>query len=556
MNDRLLLAERLSTVNPDSTFAILDAIDREKLLGKECRQLYDLAWAEAYYMQTKDVPDSMEHILSHMETTPGTSQHLVKKILRSIYLFGQDDTKGAFDAFEDCRHESDMDIPLYWKAVVEDYLGIIRLRAGNMKECRNHFHKVLDYAMLMNDKDAITRAHSHLMCYHYAATQLDTALHYALMVVEECDRQDSQMLSTAYNNLASIQMALSNAHESEVIDNLQLSRRLYTNTEMTSSLMARAYYLLGKPDSAYLYQVEVDGGNSDYAKSGLYKFLSDYYQRSGNRDSAYKYLRLSTHMDSVCMRYKPVEAIMNTVHRYELKKMEQNASKQLTWAIYIAAIVILSVAALTISWHRTRMAKARSQFKDTMDEKDKILETAKQERQSTMAELDSVQEQLHDTQSELKKARLAVTKANKKYKDICDRQASASTKNDAPQETLSEQELSDLQNLLDKSMPLESKKNKAMITQATALYMKSSEERRRFVQFLEKHIGNLTPSCMLFYILHNEGFSDEEIIRKMAFTPQGFRTAKSRAYTAIKDIAGSNDAMIRRLMLKFTGKSA
>ena len=556
MKDRLLLAESLSTVNPDSTFAILDGIDREKLPGKECRQLYDLAWAEAYYMQTKDVPDSIENILSHMETTPGTSQHLIKKILRSAYMFWQDDVTGAFDSFKDCRRELDMDIPLYWKAVVEDYLGIISLRAGYMEECRNHFHKVLDYAMLMNDKNAITSAHSHLIYYYYTVTQLDTALYYASMVVEECDRQDSQMLAMTYNNLARIQMALSEAHSPEVIDKLKLSKKLYSDIEFTSSLMARAYYLLGKPDSAQIYQIEVDGGNSDYAKLDLYKFLSDYYQRSGERDSAYKYLRLRNHMDSVCMRYKPVEAILNTAHRYELEEIERKASRRQVWIISISVFVILSVTSLLVFRYTRSMAKARRLFKDTLDEKDKLLSTTEWERQSTVSELGTVQEQLHGAQSALEEARLAMSRAGKKSGDILDGPASASRKPADTKRGLSAQDLDFLQDFLDKSIPSSLKPNKAFINKLTAIYMESGDDRRHFVQFLNDNACDLTPTGMLICILYNEGFCDEEIASKIASTSQAFRVAKSRAYAAIRNISAREDAIVRQLMQKFDGKGA
>lgn len=549
-------AESLSTVNPDSTFAILDGIDREKLPGKECRQLYDLAWAEAYYIQTRDVPDSIENILSHMETTPGTSQHLVKKILRSAYLFWKDDAKGAFDGFEGCRRELDMDIPLYWKAVVEDYLGIISLRTESIEKSRIHFFKVLDYAKLLDDKDAVTNAYCHLACYYCTVMQWDSALYYTSKVVEECDWQDSMLVAIAYNYLANIQMALSKKNCPEVIYNLQVSRQFYADIELSSALMAKAYYLLGKEDSAYLYQTEVESGSSDYAKLNLYKFLSDYYRRSDDKDSAYKYLSLSTHMDSVCMRYKPVEAILNTAHRYELEEMEQKSSRRQVWIISIFVFVILSVTSLLVFRYTRSMAKARRLFKDTLDEKDKLLSTTELERQSTVSELGTVQEQLHGAQSALEEARLAMSRAGKKSGDILDGPASASRKPADTKRGLSAQDLDFLQDFLDKSMPSSLKPNKAFINKLTSIYMESGDDRRHFVQFLNDNACDLTPTGMLICILYNEGFSDEEIARKIASTSQTFRVAKSRAYAAIRNISAREDAIVRQLMQKFDGKGA
>ena len=559
MKDRLLLAESLSTVNPDSTFAILDGIDREKLPGKECRQLYDLAWAEAYYMQTKDVPDSIENILSHMETTPGTSQHLIKKILRSAYMFWQDDAKGAFESFEACKYELNVDIPIYWKIVIENYLGIISFRLGLTERCRNHFNEVLNYAVLMEDKDAITNAYNNLSSYYREMEQLDTALYYASKVIEGCNPQDSQMVAIAYNNMASIQMAITKDQCGNVLNTLQLARSIglgEAGSLSTCSMIAQNYYLLGKQDSAQIYQVEVENGNNDYAKLGLYKFLSDYYQRSGERDSAYKYLRLRNHMDSVCMRYKPVEAILNTAHRYELEEIERKASRRQVWIISISVFVILSVTSLLVFRYTRSMAKARRLFKDTLDEKDKLLSTTEWERQSTVSELGTVQEQLHGAQSALEEARLAMSRAGKKSGDILDGPASASRKPADTKRGLSAQDLDFLQDFLDKSIPSSLKPNKAFINKLTAIYMESGDDRRHFVQFLNDNACDLTPTGMLICILYNEGFCDEEIASKIASTSQAFRVAKSRAYAVIRNISAREDVIARQLMQKFDGKGA
>ena len=146
--------------------------------------------------------------------------------------------------------------------------------------------------------------------------------------------------------------------------------------------------------------------------------------------------------------------------------------------------------------------------------------------------------------------------AGKKSGDILDGPASASRKPADTKRGLSAQDLDFLQDFLDKSIPSSLKPNKAFINKLTSIYMESGDDRRHFVQFLNDNACDLTPTGMLICILYNEGFSDEEIARKIASTSQTFRVAKSRAYAAIRNISAREDVIARQLMQKFDGKGA
>lgn len=554
----LYRAEGLSVMNPGSTFAILDNINREDLPDEECRQLYDLAWAEAYYIKSRNVTDSIDKMLSHIETTPGTRQHLAKKILHSVYLYRHGDAKEALVSFDACRYEFDTDIHPYWKAVVEDYLGISYLRLGLLEQCRDHFYKVLEYAQLIGDKDVITNAYSHLSAYYRSTEYLDTALYFASKVVEECDRQDSQMVAIAYNNLASIQMAISTEQCSDILNTLHMSLSFNEGSMYTYGMMARMYYSLGKPDSAYIYQVKVDRSNHDYAKYNLYRFLSDYYKQTNTMDSAYKYLKLYSSIASTLQNNKPIEYVLNTIHRHDQDEMARNTARQRVWIIIAFVFIMLLVAALLFFRYKAKMARAGHRNREVLTKQEQKLAAVEHEKQSAITELNSVREQLHDTCSELQDNKNALVDADKRaegYLNLIRKRDTqlAHAKRILENNTSNMKSLSNIvvRNLLDKSVSLEPGIPKKRIMYLISAYEESREERRNFIKSLMLYAGNISPTGVLICILYNEGFTDKEIITKLQTTSQNFRAVKYRASQAIKESSSGSPAFFGQLLTKF-----
>ena len=558
LEKELCKAESLSAMHPDSTFAILGNINRNNIPDDKCRQLYDLAWAEAYYIKTRTVPDSIDRVLSCMETTPGTHQHLAKKILHSIYLYRHGDAKEALASFDACRYESDTDIHPYWKAVVEDYLGISCLRFGLLEQCRDHFYKVLEYAQLIGDKDVITNAYSHLSAYYRSTEYLDTALYFASKVVEECDRQDSQMVAIAYNNLASIQMAISTEQCSDILNTLHMSLSFNEGSMHTYGMMARMYYSLGKPDSAYIYQVKVDRGNHDYAKYNLYRFLYDYYRQASTMDSAYKYLRLYSSIALTLQNNKPIEYVLNTIHRHDKDEMARNTARQRVWIIIAFVFILLPVAALFFFSYKAKIARADHMIQEALAKQEQNLADVEQEKQSAITELDSVREQLYNTRSELQDSKNALADADKRaegYQNLIRKRntqlAHAKRILEDNASNMKSQSNNVVRNLLDKSVSLEPGIPKKQIIYLISSYKESGKHRQQFVNSLLKYADKISPTGMLICILYNEGFTDDEIIAKLQTTSQNFRSAKYRTSLAIKNSGNEPPAFLEQLLAKF-----
>lgn len=345
------------------------------LLLTACTSQVDeqLQRAEEYYIEHRAINDSIDEVLSRIETTPGSRQDMMKRILRATYLYKTGEVEKAFDAFDALSRELDTQggsktsdgITPYWRAVVEDYMGFIYMDSGLARQSRPHFYKVLDYANMMHDEKAIANACSHISAYHHSMGELDSALYYASKPLSYENVLDSQMVAIIYNNLAVVQSSIAQSANNDILGTLQLSKKYNMQSRdslVTYTLLAQAYYLQGSQDSAYLYQREVEHGQHDVAKLILYKFLTDYYDQQAQTDSAYKYMKLYHHTDSICSQDKLMEPILNIANQHDREEAEQKFKGEKTSIVIVSIIVVFIVILVSRLLHKRKLNKVYKQL--------------------------------------------------------------------------------------------------------------------------------------------------------------------------------------------------
>lgn len=345
------------------------------LLLSACTSQVDeqLQRAEEYYIKHRAINDSIDGALSQIETTPGSRQDVMKRILQATYLYKTGEVEKAFDAFDALSRELDTQggsktsdgITPYWRAVVEDYMGFIYMDSGLTRQSRSHFYRVLDFANMMHDEKTIANACTHISAYHQIVGELDSALYYASKPLSFVNVLDSPMVAIIYNNLAVMQSSIAQSADSDILGTLQLSKKYNMHSRdslVTYTLMSQAYYLQGSQDSAYLYQREVEHGQHDVAKLILYKFLTDYYDQQSQTDSAYKYMKLYHHTDSVCSQDKLVEPILNIANQHDREEAEQKFKGEKTSIVIVSIIVVLIVILVSRLFHKRKLNKVYRQL--------------------------------------------------------------------------------------------------------------------------------------------------------------------------------------------------
>lgn len=597
VKEELRIAENLVITAPDSALTILENIRQEAVDNVSVRPQYELIWAEAYYIRNRKLPDSIDKTLATLDTSSSTKMDIMKRIMQSISLLEKGRVEDAFSIFEICSREMNDEIAPYWKCLVEDYLGIIYLNSGLNMQARKHFFNVLELSESMGGQKNIAKAYSHISCYYHMVNELDSALHYATLVLENENLLDSQMVAIAYQNLYNIQMSITGSREIDDMGIIKLYNRHRLNTSdsiLTYALITQAYYLAGHADSAFVFQQKVERGNHNNAKLVMYKFLSDYYQRHELTDSAFKYLKLYNRMDSINARTKSVEPLLNIVYMHNQNDAEKQSHRQKAMIAIISIIVILVIVILLRVKHKRRMTTAYDEIEhqniqihvldkqkeqlsddlkasreeslklhDKVSEQKKTIESVESDKRVFKEELNSTQKVLQDTQSELRQTTDILSMAHRKienYQALINKKNSrlAQAQRDIEKSNANKKDQSHtiIHNFLDKSTYQNDKMNKTQMQYIIDSYMASTTDRYDFMRSLMRKSDGLTATGKIICILYHEGFSDEEIISKLHYDSNNFRTAKSRARTSIDLINNADSPIIKDLLRRFDYKKS
>lgn len=597
VKEEIKRAEDLATIAPDSAFAILEGIRTDALEDAKIKPEYDLVWAETYYMKHRTLTDSIDATLSTIQFASDSKQDIMKNVLHAIYLFRKDKAEESFSLFESCSREMPNEISPYWKCVVEDYLGIIYMGTGLNSPAKVHFNNVLCLSEAMEDPKAIANANCHLSCCYHMANQLDSALLYATKVLSDECILDSQMLAIAYQNLYYIQMSVKDSIKAKKFSIHQLYNDFKLNTSdslLTFALLSQTYYINSKFDSAYIYQSKVDLGRHNIAKRVLYQFLSEYYQQQEIADSALKYIKLYNRMDSLCIRTKSIEPLLNTVYMHNQDEATTQSRQQKVLIAIISVIVILVVVILLRVRHKRKMNSAyeeiehqniqisaldkqkvqlsddlrasreeSSKLQDKVSEQEKAIESAEHERMHFKEELNNTQKTLQVTQTELKQTTGILTRAHRKLESY---QSLISKKNSKLAQASRELEKSDSNKkdysqktvlaFLDKTICQNEKMNKNQMQYIIDSYESSTDDRGDFVRSLMRKSEGLTSTGIIICILYHEGFTDEEIVFKLNYNPKNFKMVKSRARAAIDLPINSDSSFVKSLLRRFDYKKS
>lgn len=597
VKEEIKRAEDLATIAPDSAFTILEDIRTDALEDAKIKPEYDLVWAETYYMKHRTLTDSIDATLSTIQFASDSKQDIMKNVLHAIYLFRKDKTEESFSLFESCSREMQNEIGLYWKCVVYDHLGMICLDAGLNDQAKNHFYEVLESSKALGDAKAISNANSHISCYYQMTNRLDSALFYATKVIEHENVLDSQMLAIAYQNLYYIQLSITDSLKTNNMDIFQLydNYRIPSQDSMvTFALLTQAYLLHEQSDSAYIYQNKVETGEHSNAKIVLYRFLKDYYQQQEIADSALKYLRLYNRMDSIYLRQRSMEPLLNTVYMHNQVEEERKSLQQKLLITIISVVIILLVIILLRIRHKRKMTTAydeieqqsiqiealdkqkeqlsddlrasreeSSKLQDKVSEQEKAIESAEHENRHFKEELNNTQKTLQVTQTELKQTTGILTRAHRKLESY---QSLISKKNSKLAQASRELEKSDSNKkdysqktvlaFLDKTICQNEKMNKNQMQYIIDSYESSTDDRGDFVRSLMRKSEGLTSTGIIICILYHEGFTDEEIVFKLNYNPRNFKMAKSRARAAIDLPINSDSSFVKSLLRRFDYKKS
>ena len=221
-------------------------------------------------------------------------------------------------------------------ALVYNEIGLVYYEQQNEELKLNaleYFNKFLELSLIIDDKMEIAGGYSNIGMLYSSLNKLDSSLKYhnkALKIRLEIN--DKRSIGISYANIGDLEFKLGN-YESAISD-YKKAESLYKEIGYTYGLyevyyqMANLYFEKQEFDKAGKYAflcLDICHKiNSKQAYRKIYSFLSDFYKKTNDIDSAYSYLELSAaYKDSITnesIRNKLVQ--MQTM--YELDKKDQS----------------------------------------------------------------------------------------------------------------------------------------------------------------------------------------------------------------------------------------
>lgn len=245
--------------------------------------------------------------------------------------------------------------------MLESFILIIYYNSHEYLKMLNHSYAELRYAEECNAVDRIINCKSHIgLAYKYLGL-LDSAYIYCSSYKDHEKDIDSVALSIAYHNVAII-IDMMGIEERKNIENFLLKSLSFNNNRKdvakTYMKIADYYYNINKKEKAdsFLNIFHKSIRKNDYdSYYNISKTLNNYYEKTGNIDSANKYkgemLKYRIMRDSAIRASRVTEI----THQSEIDKIEQQSQEKTATVAVASTVVVVGLAAMLFLYRRKKV---------------------------------------------------------------------------------------------------------------------------------------------------------------------------------------------------------
>ncbi len=375
VDKRLVLADTLMWVNPDSSLAILNAINRDSLQGDENQAYHALLLTQAQFRCNGHcASDSLINTAINHYSDNHNREHYTRALLY----------KGAYYEF---NTNQPVEAMRYYKmaednADTTDYrnLAQINLRMGKLyydNFASNNldlekFEKALYYYSYLNDKSKIIFCHHHIGDIFRLTNQDSAIQHLDIAIKLAVETGDS---AEYFNCLTSKSLSLlfdgqfNKAKECAIMSALNGSKYVDDNTFYNA---ARAYCALGMVDSAQLFLSKASANPDNKQILAMrYLTMTDIFSKTGDLASFKKYEELYCALRDSLSNNQNVTAIFDNENSFQNQssnntRIERDKSRRLVACLIVAiALAIIIVGYLFLRIHSKRKQE-KIEFLDTL----------------------------------------------------------------------------------------------------------------------------------------------------------------------------------------------
>ena len=349
--------------NPDSAKKELNKINKCKLTTEQLSAYHALLLCESEYLTKRNFNDTILNIASkyYIENKKGTiSQQMETKILYMYKKICNTPSEILPQLLKMEKQIHKLSSP-YFKGMLESFITAIYYNNHEYKKMLEHSYLELKYANETKEIRRIINSKIHIGIAYQNMNMLDSAyINYNYFKKYE-HLLDSTILSVAYHNLAILQKNISTADEKNIITALQNSLKYNTEREdsaRTYLQIAQYYFNISEKEKAdsFLNIFHKSIRKNDYdSYYNISKTLNNYYEKTGNIDSANKYkgemLKYRIMRDSAIRASRVTEI----THQSEIENIEQQSQEKTATVAVASTVVVVGLAAMLFLYRRKKV---------------------------------------------------------------------------------------------------------------------------------------------------------------------------------------------------------
>ena len=378
--------------NPDSAKKELNKINKCKLTTEQLSAYHALLLCESEYLTKRNFNDTILNIASkyYIENKKGTiSQQMETKILYMYKKICNTPSEILPQLLKMEKQIHKLSSP-YFKGMLESFITAIYYNNHEYKKMLEHSYLELKYANETKEIRRIINSKIHIGIAYQNMNMLDSAyINYNYFKKYE-HLLDSTILSVAYHNLAILQKNISTADEKNIITALQNSLKYNTEREdsaRTYLQIAQYYFNISEKEKAdsflniFYNSIKKNDYDSYY---NISKTLNNYYEKTGDIDSANKYkgemLKYGELRDSAIKASR----VMEITHQSEMEEIEEDSQTKIA-TISIISLVAIGALLWGIAVYRGKRNKLRQEYSDNVEKLHKIQEELEEAKEKERA---------------------------------------------------------------------------------------------------------------------------------------------------------------------------
>ena len=504
--------------NPDSAKKELNKINKCKLTTEQLSAYHALLLCESEYLTKRNFNDTILNIASkyYIENKKGTiSQQMETKILYMYKKICNTPSEILPQLLKMEKQIHKLSSP-YFKGMLESFITAIYYNNHEYKKMLEHSYLELKYANETKEIRRIINSKIHIGIAYQNMNMLDSAyINYNYFKKYE-HLLDSTILSVAYHNLAILQKNISTADEKNIITALQNSLKYNTEREdsaRTYLQIAQYYFNISEKEKAdsflniFYNSIKKNDYDSYY---NISKTLNNYYEKTGDIDSANKYkgemLKYGELRDSVIKASR----VMEITHQSEMEEIEEDSQTKIA-TISIISLVAIGALLWGIAVYRGKRNKLRQEYSDNVEKLHKIQEELEEAKEKERASRRAIASESQRHRFEVKRLTDMADTYSMKVLAMLTKNGCTDFK---PTAAISEQFYTSINNVYSKT-----DKGKDFVKKITAA-CPSIKDRELFI-------------CLLY----REGINNEKTISNILNVTDGtFRTIKSRLKKKLEEV--------------------